>query len=143
MTITSDRAAADEAVCLDKPRSTSRHPKELLLFGLVGIANTAIGYAVYALCLYLGAPYPVATVLSMLTSVCIGFFGQGRLVFKNADSKRILRYVVMWVVLLLVYNLVVMATTTAGYSAYVGGLVALPFVIPLSFLAQKYYVFRR
>ena len=114
-----------------------------MLFGLVGIANTAFGYGLYAFCLYLGWPYPVATVVSMLGSICVGFLGQGRLVFRNMESRRIGRYVVTWAGLLVLFNLVVKVTTYAGYSAYVGGLVALPIVVPLSYLAQKFYVFRR
>lgn len=132
-----------EAALSANPGMRRKSVQELVLFGLVGIANTAFGYGLYAFCLYLGWPYQVATVASMLGSIGVGFFGQGRLVFRNIESRRIGRYVVMWVGLLLLFNLVVRVTTYAGYSAYVGGLVALPIIIPLSFLAQKFYVFRR
>jgi putative flippase GtrA len=132
-----------ETALFGNPGVRRKSVQELVLFGLVGIANTAFGYGLYAFCLYLGWPYQAATVLSMLGSIGVGFLGQGRLVFRNVESRRIGRYVVMWVGLLLLFNLVVNVTTYAGYSAYLGGLVALPIIIPLSFLVQKLYVFRR
>lgn len=132
-----------EAGPFGNPGVRRKSVQELVLFGLVGIANTAFGYGLFAFCLYLGWPYQVATGVSMLGSICVGFLGQGRLVFGNFESRRIVRYVVMWAGLLLLFNLVVKGTIYAGYSAYLGGLVALPIIIPLSFLAQKFYVFRR
>lgn len=125
------------------PDARRKPAQELILYGLVGAANTAFGYAVYAFCLYLGWPYQVASLLTVLANISLGFLGQGRIVFKEGGPGRIVRYVVVWVGLLLLFNLVVKVTTQAGYSAYVGGLVAFPIIIPLSFLAQKYYVFRR
>ena len=122
-------------------KRTSR--RELILFATVGVANTIFGYAVYAFCLYVAWPYQVASLLSMVASIFVGFIGQGRLVFKNSSSKRIVRYVLMWVGLLTVYNQVVKVAIECGYSPYIGGLMALPIVIPLSFFAQKYFVFRR
>lgn len=130
------------AALFGSPGVRRKSMRELVLFGLVGLANTAFGYGLYAFCLYLGWPYQVATALSMLGSICVGFLGQGRLVFGNFESRRIVRYVVMWVGLLLLFNLIVKGTIYAGYSAYLGGLVALPIIIPVSFLAQKFYVFR-
>lgn len=132
-----------EAALLGTPGARRKSAQELMLYVMVGVANTAFGYAVYAFCLSLGWPYQVASVLTVLANISVGFFGQGRLVFKHAESGRIVRYVVMWVGLLVLFNLIVKVTTYAGYSAYVGGFVAFPIIIPLSFLAHKYYVFRR
>jgi putative flippase GtrA len=115
--------------------------RELTLFLTVGFLNTAFAYAVYALALYLTLPYPLAIALSMAASIAVGFFAQGRMVFENSDPKRLLRYVVMWFLLLIVHTLIVNRTIAFGGSAYLGGLVAIIPVVLLSYLIQKYFVF--
>jgi putative flippase GtrA len=117
--------------------------QELFLFGLVGAVNTAFGYCVYALCLYIGWTYQVASALSMLSSVVVGFVGQGHIVFKNSEPRRLMRYLLMWLGLLVLYNSIVGRVMSEGYSPYVGGLFAIPPVIAASFFAQKYFVFRQ
>ena len=117
--------------------------RQFILFGLVGFLNTAFAYGVYAASLYFGLPYPVAIILSMASSILIGFFGQGRLVFGNSDISRILRYVVMWGLLLLVHTGIVNRSVAHGLTTYAGGLIATLPVVALSYLIQRYFVFKR
>ena len=117
--------------------------RQLILFGVVGFLNTAFAYGVYAMSLYFGLPYPVAIILSMAASILVGFIGQGRLVFGNGDASRIVRYVVMWGLLLLVHTAIVNRAMAYGLTTYAGGLIATLPVVALSFVIQRYYVFKR
>lgn len=117
--------------------------RQLGLFAVIGFLNTAFAYLVYAASLYFGLPYPVAIVLSMAASILVGFVGQGRLVFRNSDPSRIVRYVVMWGLLLLVHTAIVNRSVAYGLTTYVGGLLAILPVVSLSYFIQKYYVFKR
>ena len=117
--------------------------RQLILFGIVGFLNTAFAYGVYAVSLYLGFPYPVAIILSMAASILVGFMGQGRLVFGNGDASRIVRYVVMWGLLLLVHTAIVNRSLAYGLTTYAGGLIAILPVVALSYVIQRYYVFKR
>ena len=117
--------------------------RELLMFGIVGTVNTAFGYGVYALCLYLGTAFQVASAVSMLSSIAVGFFGHGYIVFESAAPNRLIRYVAMWFGLLVLYTFIVRQSLSLGHSPYIGGLIAMPFVIGASFLTQKYFVFRK
>ena len=124
-------------------KQRARGARELFLFGVVGGLNTLASYAVYAGGLYVGLSYPWASVLSMVASICIGFKAQGRFVFLNTDARRVLRYIAMWCVLMLVYLTVVTLSVRFGVSEYIGGLLAIPPVMVVSYLAQKYFVFKR
>ena len=117
--------------------------RTVMLFALIGFLNTAFAYLVYAASLYVGLPYPVAIILSMAASILVGFVGQGRLVFRNSDPSRIVRYVVMWGLLLLVHTAIVNRSVAYGFTTYVGGLLAILPVVSLSYVIQKYYVFKR
>ena len=62
-------------------------------FVLVGILNTAFGYLVFALLLFLGLHYTLAVILSTIAGVLFNFKTTGTLVFKNHNNKLIFKFV--------------------------------------------------
>ena len=67
--------------------------KRFLRFIVVGGANTAFGYGVFAFLILIGTHYAVAALISTICGVLFNFQTTGRLVFENHDSALFLRFV--------------------------------------------------
>lgn len=117
-------------------------PPELGRFLIAGLVNTGVSYGVYALGLWLGAPYPLANFLATVIGVAVGFVTQGRFVFRKLEGRRFPAYVMMWLALwLLNVALIALVLPAVGGDRYVAGAVAMGIVVSFSFVIQKYYVF--
>lgn len=114
----------------------------LLRYLVVGIFNTGLGYALYALFIYLGLDYKAANLLSLLIGIVISFKTQGRLVFKNTSNRLFGRFAVSWVLIYFFTIALIGQIIDLGFNAYWAGAMALPFSVASSYLIQKYYVFR-
>jgi len=113
----------------------------LVRYVVVGVANTAFSYSVYALVLALGFRYPVASLISLIAGICLSFKTQGRFVFRNVRHSRFGRFLLSWVLLYLCHVGVVTLCLHFGLDAFIGGVVAVPFNVGAGFLLQRHFVF--
>ena len=98
---------------------------EFVRFVLVGVLNTAFGYAVYAGLLYLGLHYALANLMALLLGIAFSFRTQGTLVFRNPDLRLIVRFAACWL-LILGFNIGLIALFMHfGLDAYVAGALSL------------------
>jgi len=111
-------------------------------FVAVGVLNTAFSYGLYALFLSFGAPYAIANLMSLVFGVLFSFSMQGRFVFANRERGRLLRFAGVWALLYVVNVLLIERFVALGFDAYASGALALPPMVLLSYLAQKFFVFR-
>jgi putative flippase GtrA len=114
-----------------------------LRFLVVGVANTAFSYGVYAALLYLGLPYVWANLGSLLIGTGFSFVMQGRLVFGNQDNSLFGRYLFFWGCIWIANILLIKVFIHLGLNAYWAGAVAIVPVVIASFLVQKFFVFAR
>jgi putative flippase GtrA len=122
---------------------TFRFPEgRFVRFLLVGGLNTAFGYGVYALTLFLGAHYAVAATLSTVLGVLFNFFTTGTLVFGQRDPSRLHRFVAVYVVTWAVGILALKAARALEIDLYLAGFVLLLPSAGLSFLLLRTFVFR-
>lgn len=121
---------------------TETGPALLIRYGVVGAFNTAFSYGVYALFVWLGAPYPLASFIALVLGICLGFFTHGKLVFRSQLRGRFGRYVALWGVLYLCNIGLIAAILMLGTDPYTAGLGALPPTVLLSFWLQRTIVFR-
>jgi putative flippase GtrA len=112
-------------------------------FVVVGIGNTAFGYGVYLLALWLGIPYQAAAVLSTILGVIFNFFTTGRIVFRNSSMSKIIGFFMVYAVVLAVNLVLLTALVEAGTDKALGQMFVLPIVVVLSYLLNKYLVFRK
>lgn len=108
----------------------------------MGGVNTAFSYAFYALFLFLGFGYAIANLMALMLGILFSFKTQGRFVFNNSDNRRFGRFVLTWVVIYLATIALIGQFIALGLNAYAAGALALPFSTGLSYLSQKYFVFR-
>lgn len=110
----------------------------------VGLLNTVVGYAIYALLILLNLPYLAALLIATVAGVTFNYFSIGRLVFKSKGgvhvfSKFILAYGVVYFV-----NAALLAILIRYYQMgpYVGQVLCVPLSVLLSWLLMNYWVYK-
>lgn len=111
-------------------------------FLLVGGLNTAFGYTVFAICILIGIPYPLAALVSTVLGVLFNFKSYGTLIFASHDNRLIFRFIAVYGVCYVV-GLVPLAWATAhGVPIlWMGAICVLP-MASLAFALQRVLVFR-
>jgi putative flippase GtrA len=116
---------------------------ELLRFLVVGAGNTVFGYLVYLAGLWSGLPYQVAAIVATVLGVIFNFFTTGTIVFRNAALGRIFGFFAVYGFTLIVNLIVLTRLVEAGVSKALAQALVLPLVVILSFLLNKFLVFRK
>lgn len=122
---------------------SSARAHHIFRFLVVGVINTVFSYLVYALCLYVGFKYQIANLIALVLGIIFSFKTQGRFVFKNTDQRLIGRFVMSWAFIYFFTIILIGRIIELGFSAYWAGIIALPFTALVSYLVQKYIVFKR
>ncbi len=113
----------------------------LLRFLVVGAANTAFAYAVYATGLWLGLTFQLAILIALLAGIASGFVLQGKITFKTRLEGRFLPFLALWVLLYLANIASIDAIAFFGADYYLAGLLAAVPVNVLSFFALRTVIF--
>ena len=121
-------------------KAKSRH---IVRFVVVGAVNTSFSYLIYAGMLFLGLSYQLANFIALVLGILFSFKTQGRLVFDNPDNRLFGRFVISWALIYLCTITLIGWIIALGFDAYSAGALALPFSVVLSYLTQKYFVFRQ
>jgi len=115
---------------------------EFLRFIIVGILNTIFGYLIYALFIYFGFHYVWASLFATIIGISFNFQTIGRLVFRNHNHKLIFRFVLVYIIVFLSGIVFIWIFKSFGLDNYVSGLIALVPNAIISFLLNKFYVYR-
>lgn len=114
---------------------------EWLRFLAVGGINTAFGYGLYAVCIWLWADYLAAITVSMVGGVLFNYRTTGAVVFARRDGS-FARFIGCYAVVLALSVMLLKFLDTRGVNPYLSGLiVAFPAAL-LSFVLLRTYVFR-
>lgn len=116
---------------------------QLLRFLIIGLGNTAFGYTLYLLGLWLGVPYLGALIISTIFGAIFNFFTTGRIVFGSRASERIFRFLASYCVTLSLNLAFLRWLVEAGVAKTYAQAILLPIVVMLSFLLNKHLVFGR
>lgn len=112
-------------------------------FILVGILNTAFGYSLFALFIFLNMHYSLAVFLSTVLGVLFNFKTIGKLVFDNHDNSLIFRFIAVYVLLYLINISCLWFFKISGFeNMYINGFVLLVPLALISFVLNKKYVFK-
>lgn len=123
---------------------------QFVKFGIVGLSNTLIAYAVYAACVWLGCHYLVANGLGFVVGVLNAYYWSDRYVFKKGEGetrnalwtlvKTYLAYGATG--LLLASFLLYVYVDQWQVSAYLAQLLVLVVTVPLNFIINKCWSFK-
>lgn len=124
---------------------------QFVRFCLVGLTTTIISYIIYAVLVWIGAHYLIASVVSFIVSVAWSFLLNNRYVFKTGvDEKRVWwktllkTYVSYTAVGLVLANILLFLwVDVLGISEYIGPIINLLITIPLNYILNKFWAYRK
>lgn len=116
----------------------------LFKFILVGVLNTAVGYSLYALFIFLDFSYPIAVLFSTALGVLFNYKSIGNLVFAHQGASRLLSFIFVYVVVygLNVYGLWQLEVFGLEDKYLAGAVLLLPLAL-FSFILNKFWVFKK
>ena len=113
-----------------------------LRFLLVGGINTAAAYGFYAGLLLLGLPYALANLGALILNILFSFRTHSTFVFRLPGGRRFPRYLATWITLYGVNIVLIGLLMRLGMNAYWAGALAMLPVVLLSYILQRWFVFR-
>ncbi|MCL2181935.1 MAG: GtrA family protein [Chitinispirillia bacterium] len=119
-------------------------------FCVVGLSNTLISYAVYALLVYLGAHYIIANVAGFIIGVANSFFWSHKFVFKDeTGGRRNLLHALLKAYASYAFSGFVVSSVLLyvfidafGASEYIAPFLLLPVTVPLNYILNKKWAFK-
>lgn len=118
-----------------------RPSPRFLGFLIVGGINTAFGYGMFVLCLWLGMHYAVAAAVATVLGILFNFMSTGGLVFKNKNVTRLPWFVGVYVIIYCVNVLGLRLMLPFGIQPWLGGLLLILPCAMLSYALNKRFVF--
>jgi putative flippase GtrA len=121
--------------------ASDRTRRELIRYLVVGAANTAIAYLLFAGFILAGMAYDGALLLALIIAVLVSFAATGRLVFDNRDWRRIGWFIAAYAVFYWINIGLLHLFTCHGLGPLAAQALCLPVMTPLSFIVNKFLVF--
>ncbi len=112
-------------------------------FFLVSGLNTIFGYGLFALLIYVGLHYALATFITTIIALLFNFKTTGLLVFENKENGLILKFVGVSGIRYIVTVLFLAIFKNFGINEYIGQAIL---IIPLGFFGyflNHYFVFNK
>ena len=135
------RGAAESAEMVES-KPGGRWLPTYVRFVLVGVFNTAFGFGLYLAFLWAGLPYPAALALSLFIGLLVGFLLGQRLVFSPTRPWRFIVYCAAWGLVYLLNLAGIAILMPLGVPVEFAPLFVLPINVVLSYVLQKYLVYR-
>lgn len=124
---------------------------QLLKFGIVGLSNTFVSYVVYLILYSVGVNYIISNVMSFMVSVVNAFYWNNKYVFKQNETENrnlaraFFKTVVAYAGTGLVLNniLLVVWVEVIGVPEIIAPVISLLITVPLNFILNKFWAFRK
>ncbi len=113
----------------------------LIRYLLVGILNTAFGYAVFALLVFLGLHYTLALFFASVAGIVFNFRTFGRFVFSQSDWRLIWRFFAVYGLLYVINVGCVFILLKYLHNVYAANAITLLFIASLGFLLNRRFVY--
>lgn len=119
-------------------------PTQLFGFAIVGLINTVWAYAMFALFVYLGFHYALATLIAGTLSVMTGYQAHRHYVFSFKGKNRLPRFVFVFLTIYWINVSIQKVLLESGLlsNIYLVGALAIPVCALLSFWLNRSFVFR-
>ena len=111
-------------------------------FLIVGGINTAFGYGVFALLIFLKFHYAIAVLLGTILGVLFNFQTTGRLVFDSKGNRLIFKFIGVYVIIYVINTLALGVFNFFKVNMYLAGAVMLLPMAMVAFVLNKNLVFK-
>jgi len=118
-------------------------------FGIVGISNTLISYIIYTALVAVHFHYLIASVIGFICSVINSFYWNNKYVFGNQQKDNILKSFIKTFLsyagtgLILANILLYCMVELLEVNVYLAPVINLIVTVPLNFLLNKFWVFKK
>lgn len=116
---------------------------QIIHYGFVAIINTTFSYGVYALVIFLGFSYQIASLVSITLGIFFSFITQGAIVFQGVSVSAFIRYIIAWSLLYLVNIWLIGRLDKISPNLYIAGAIATLPIALIGYLLMKFFVFTR
>ena len=116
--------------------------KQISNFIFVGVINTLFGYTVYAILISVGFSYVISALFATIIGMLFNFKTIGRYVFGVASYGLMNRFFAVYLIVLLVNISIIKIIKMYDYNDYVAGLAAVVPCATISFIFNKFFVFK-
>lgn len=116
---------------------------QILKFIAVGLINTTVGYCIYAAFIFLGFNYTNALFIATILGVLFNFQTIGKVVFQNRNNSLIFSFILVYILVFIVNLALIKFFIWLGLNEYLSGALAIIPAAALSFLLNKFFVFKR
>lgn len=117
--------------------------KQFRSFLIAGAVNTLFFYTLYSFLVFLGFHYYIAILGANSIGVIFSFKNFGHSVFDSHDNQLIWRFAIAYLFLIAFYTFIVYLLKILGIDNYMAGLFALIPHVPLSYMANKKFVYAK
>lgn len=116
--------------------------KTFLRFLLVGLLNTFFGYTIFAVFIFLGFHYIIATLISTVLGILFNFKTIGTLVFRNSKGHLIVRFIVVYAFIYCLNIAFLKILSLLSFNMYIAGLVLLLPMAVTAYVLNDHFVYR-
>ena len=116
--------------------------RRIILFLLVGMLNTVVGYGLFAGLLLATQSHRIALVIATVLGVLFNFFSTGRIVFDNRSGKALLPFIFGYAVTLGVNFALLEVLVRMGINPLLAQAACLPVVVVLGYWINSRIVFK-
>jgi putative flippase GtrA len=109
----------------------------------VGIVNTLFGYSVFAFLLFAGLHYTIAAFVSVAVGALFNFNTTGHFVFGTRHHSRLLKFCAVYLIIYVLKVAGLFGLGLVGVNHYAGGALLLLPLAAISFVLNKWWVFRK
>lgn len=117
--------------------------KQIINFILIGILNTIFGYSLYALFIFIGFNYILSVFFATVLGVLFNFNTISKYVFISTDKKLIFKFSSVYFVVFIVNIALIKVFKLLSLNEYSAGLLAIVPVACLSFMLNKFFVYKK
>lgn len=121
--------------------------KQFIKFGIVGVSNTLLSLAIYYILVFINVNYLIANIVAFIISVLNAYYWNNKYVFKsnnNSTFKKLIKvYLSYGVTFVLGTVLLYVMVDCMGISKYIAPIINLIITIPLNFLLNKLWAFKK
>jgi len=115
---------------------------QIARFFLVGMLNTAFGYSLFSVLIFLELHYSFAVFISTVISVLFNFKTTGKLVFKNSNNKLLFKFIGTYVFIYFLNVIFLRIFEIQNINMYIAGAVLILPMALISYIINKRFVFQ-
>lgn len=121
---------------------SNKQKNEVISFLIIGIINTIVWYALYVIFIFIGSHYFYAILFATIIGIVFSFKTMGTFVFKKKDNFLIIKFFIAYGIIFICNVLFVKFFIFLIIDKYVAGLLSIFLCTIISFLLNKFYVFK-